>query len=324
MKYSYRFASIFLLCFAFLGCSGEPDAPTVSHASHNQQHETKQKNDIVPLADPYILLHDGTYYAYGTHADEGIEVYTSTDLKQWKPAGLALHRNDSWGNKWFWAPEVYALNGKFYMFYSAEEHVCVAVADSPLGPFKQPKKEPMMAWEKNIDNTLFIDEDGKKYMFFDRFNDGLNIWSVQLDDNMAVLQNTLRPCIHVSQKWEEVWPRVNEGAFVYKHQGKYYLLYSANSYESQQYGVGYAIADQIEGPWVKYQHNPILQNPSGLVGVGHGALFKDKEGVLRYVFHAHHDGVRIHPRLMYITTATFDHEGNLRLSEDYIVPKLKQ
>lgn len=210
------------------------------------------------------------------------------------------------------------------MFYSAEEHVCMAVADSPLGPFKQPKKEPMMAWEKNIDNTLFIDDDGKKYMFFDRFNDGLNIWSVQLDDNMAVLQNTLRPCIHVSQKWEEVWPRVNEGAFVYKHQGKYYLLYSANSYESQQYGVGYAVADQIEGPWVKYQHNPILQNPPGLVGVGHGALFKDKEGVLRYVFHAHHDRTHIHPRLMYITTATFDHEGNLRLSEDYIVPKLKQ
>ena len=117
---------------------------------------------------------------------------------------------------------------------------------------------------------------------------------------------------------------MNEGAFVYKHQGKYYLLYSANSYESQQYGVGYAVADQIEGPWVKYQHNPILQNPSGLVGVGHGALFKDKEGVLRYVFHAHHDGALIHPRLMYITTATFDHEGNLRLSEDYIVPKLKQ
>ena len=27
----------------------------------------------VPLGDPFILLHNGTYYAYGTHSDEGIE-----------------------------------------------------------------------------------------------------------------------------------------------------------------------------------------------------------------------------------------------------------
>ena len=31
----------------------------------------------VPLGDPFILLHNGTYYAYGTHSDEGIEVYIS-------------------------------------------------------------------------------------------------------------------------------------------------------------------------------------------------------------------------------------------------------
>ena len=41
----------------------------------------------VLLGDPFIMLHDGTYYAYGTHADEGIEVYTSDDLKTWKYKG---------------------------------------------------------------------------------------------------------------------------------------------------------------------------------------------------------------------------------------------
>ncbi len=76
--------------------------------------------------------------------------------------------------------------------------------------------------------------------------------------------------------------------------------------------------------WGKSLYNPILQNPSGLVGFGYGTLFKEKEGVLRYASHAHHDGAYIHPRLMYITTATYDHEVNLRLSEDDIVPKFKQ
>lgn len=89
----------------------------------------------VPLGDPFILLHNGTYYAYGTHSDEGIEVYISDNLKTWKYKGLALNKKDSWADRWFWAPEVYEVNGKFYMYYSADEHICVAVADSPVGPY---------------------------------------------------------------------------------------------------------------------------------------------------------------------------------------------
>ena len=110
----------------------------------------------VLLGDPFIMLHDGTYYAYGTHADEGIEVYTSDDLKTWKYKGMALQKKDVWADRWFWAPEVYEVNGKFYMYYSADEHICVATADSPAGPFTQSKKEPMIADEKCIDNSLFI------------------------------------------------------------------------------------------------------------------------------------------------------------------------
>lgn len=116
----------------------------------NKEEETLQK---VPLADPYILLHEGVYYAYGTAAANGIEVWVSEDLQTWVKGnghaaeGLALHKDDVWGEQWFWAPEVYALNGKFYMYYSAEEHICAAVASSPLGPFVQEKQEPLIADE---------------------------------------------------------------------------------------------------------------------------------------------------------------------------------
>src|SRR5690606_32575005 len=131
----------------------------------------------------------------------------------------------------------------FLMYYSANEHICVASSDSPLGPFKQDVKEPMIADEKCIDNTLFIDDDGTPYMYFDRFNDGLNIWVAELEEDLKTIKTTtLTPCIHVSQEWEEVWPRVNEGAFVVKHQDMYYLSYSGNSYESPFYGIGFATA----------------------------------------------------------------------------------
>ena len=52
----------------------------------------------VPLADPFIMLYEGTYYAYGTHSEDGIEVYISDDLKTWRYQGLALNRKDSYGD----------------------------------------------------------------------------------------------------------------------------------------------------------------------------------------------------------------------------------
>lgn len=295
----------------------------------------KEKNNFVfespvPLGDPFILLNGNTYYAYGTNAENGIEVYTSDDLAYWKKASdLALKSEDSWGGRWFWAPEVYYIKekNKFFMYYSANEHICVATSDSPLGPFKQEKKEPMLDGEKSIDNSLFIDEDGKPYLYFDRFNDGLNIWVAELESDLQTIKTaTLKKCINVSQAWEEVWPRVNEGPFVMKHKDLYYMTYSGNSYESPFYGIGFATAPSPEGPWTKYASNPILQKPQDLVGVGHSAMFTDKSGKLKIAFHAHHSKESIHPRAMYIADVTFtnDNVPVMKISNDILRPKLKK
>lgn len=51
----------------------------------------------VSFGDPFIILYKDTYYAYGTHAENGIEVYTSPDLVVWDKADiLALDKKDSW------------------------------------------------------------------------------------------------------------------------------------------------------------------------------------------------------------------------------------
>lgn len=275
------------------------------------------------------MLWEGKYYAYGTLASDGIVVYVSDDLLSWSvprniPNGLALRKEDVWSDRWFWAPEVYFVKGKFYMYYSADEHICVATSDSPLGPFIQEIQKPMIESEKCIDNSLYIDDDGKPYLFFDRFNDGLNIWVAELEaDLLNIKPETMHKCINVSQAWEKIWPRVNEGSFVVKHNGIYYMTYSANSYESQSYGVGVATASNIAGPWTKYENNPILQKPGSLVGVGHSAIFNDKDGKLRIVFHAHNSNTEIHPRHMFISSVSFENKGGkevMLIDENYITP----
>lgn len=304
-----------ILAIIFLSCSSSEKA--------DMEYSTP-----VSLGDPFIMLHDNVYYAYGTRAENGIEVYTSDDLLTWEKApALALNKENSWADRWYWAPEVYYIKekNKFFMYYSADEHICVATADSPLGPFVQDVKEPMIADEKCIDNSLFIDDDGKPYLYFDRFDDGLNICVAELESDLKTIKmETITKCINVSQSWEEIWPRVNEGAFVTKYKDLYYLTYSGNSYESPFYGVGYATATSPMGPWTKYDKNPILQKPDSLVGVGHSAMFHDKAGQLRIVFHAHHSPDIIHPRAMYIAGVTFtdDTVPVMKITGDIIQPKI--
>lgn len=306
--------SLFLLFFiSVLSVSGQNVSPS---------------GNPVPLGDPFIMLYNGTYYAYGTHAENGIEVYTSSDLKEWtKGPNLALDKKDSWGEKWFWAPEIYYIEdkGKFYMYYSAEEHICVATSNSPLGPFVQDEKKPMLE-DKAIDNSLYIDDDGKAYLSFVRFTDGNEIWIAELEDDLQTIKKeTMQSCLHVSQPWEEIWPRVNEGSFIVKHNGIYYMSYSANSYESPYYGVGYATATSPMGTWTKYDKNPILQMPEDLVGVGHSAMFRDKEGKLRIVYHAHKDKDHIHPRKMCISEVSFtdDENATMEITGNVLRPILK-
>ncbi|MDR1667145.1 MAG: glycoside hydrolase family 43 protein [Bacteroidales bacterium] len=302
-------------CIAFTALAGK--------ATARLQPPTK-----VPLADPYILNDGDRYYAYGTSDANGIAVYTSNDLKYWtKEPHLALHKDNSYGNRYFWAPEVYFINGKFYMYYSAEEHICVATSDSPLGPFLQDVREPMIAG-KAIDNSLFIDDNGKAYLFFVRFTDGNAIWVAELNDDLKTLKaETLHLCIHVSQDWEKVMARVNEGPFVIKHKGIYYMSYSANDYRSHDYGIGVATADYITGKWEKYASNPLLRRPAGLFGAGHHCLFKDQSGQWRVAFHAHKSAEAVHPREMYITTAQFVPDQKtgkdlFYISPDYRTPQL--
>lgn len=261
----------------------------------------------IPFADPFILLDGDTYYAYGTGSTE-VECYTSTDMKTWDYRGKALKNTDSYGDYWFWAPEVYRVGDRYLMYYSAQERVCVAEATSPLGPFTQKEKVPLFESSNYvIDGSMFL-EDGQGYFYYTRGGSAAIFCSRLTEDLLHIVPDTEIMCFKQSQAWE--FEAVNEGPFVYKYKDKYYMTYSGNGYTSKYYGDGLAIADHPEGPWEKYEGNPIFQLPTKapygtLEGVGHSAMFEDKDGVRRIVFHAHYKPGVVHPREMYISTFSF-------------------
>lgn len=282
----------------------------------------------LPLADPYIFVENDTYYIYGTGSDQGIPVYTSKDLKTWKAQGIALNKKDTNIPKWFWAPEIYKIGKKYYMYFSGDEHLYVAVADSPLGPFKQCGNGEPMIKEKAIDSSIFFDKKGKPWICYVRMNDGNNVWVAPLNkDYISFDESKAIHAFSVSQDWERAQARVNEGPCVFRKGKKYYMIYSANDYQSQKSGLGLAVADKPEGPWIKRADNPFLQCPDTLVGVGHNSFFTDLEGKLRIVFHAHKDKAHIHPRMSYIGTLQFadpKDKEHLTVAEKYIAPVLEK
>jgi Beta-xylosidase len=270
----------------------------------------------VSLADPFVLKHQGIYYLYGTSGsltDEGIPVYTSTDGKNWQGPlgkagkGLALIKGQVYGNKWFWAPEVFYRNNKFYMFYTAEEHIAVATSDSPLGPFTQTEKKPLHD-VKEIDPHVFVDDNGKSYLYFVRFANGNVTYGAELNDDwMSVKENSITPCITQSQEWEVVsgtqWP-VTEAPAMLKHKNLYYLFYTANDFRSPAYNVGYATAPSPLGPFTKYEGNPIIRKTGDLQGTGHCAFVMVGDSLTMY-YHAHYSPQQVGPRRIVYSTCRF-------------------
>ena len=316
-----------LLIIAFSLFTLSVQAQMVGHAAKPGQ---------LLLADPFVLEDDGWYYIYGTHAEDGIVVYRSRDMQTWSDrcgrakSALALHKDDVWGEKWFWAPEVYRVGDKYVMTYSAEEHICYAESDSPCGPFVQREQRPYLPEEKGIDSHIFFDDD-KAYIFWVRF-EGYGIWAAELSDDLQEIRMESARVILRPEKdtWEWVEEYVSEGPAVMKHKGRYYLTYSCNHYQSKDYAVGMAVADSVLGPYERHADNPILHRHAGYVGTGHHTLLPTKRG-LYVVFHAHNSGEKIHPRQTLIAPIHFERDRGvkrkmyrLRVGEQLIIPKVGQ
>lgn len=265
------------------------------------------------IADPDVLLHEGVYYLYGTNTEkmpgeeEGIPVYTSTDLVHWICRGMALRAADSWGTRMFWEPDVVEKEGVFYMSYTVEEHLAVATASSPLGPFVQREQRPIHPDIKEIDSHYFRDEDGKWYLYYVRFCDRNEIWGAELTEDLHhIKEETAKLLLVPDLEWECVqWP-VNEAPYMLKHDGRYYLTYSGSHFASH-YGSGYAVAESPLGNYVKYENNPVLASTPELHGVGHHCFATSPDGKRLFIlYHCHCDDDQPNPRKLCVDSVHFE------------------
>lgn len=265
------------------------------------------------MADPFVLRHEGTYYAYGTtpHDIHGrvFRVLSSPNLVDWREEGGALIPI---GAPSYWAPEVAYHDGQFYLYYSAGgvdgtgHALRVAISARPEGPFVDTGALLAPDQPFSIDAHPFRDSSGDWYMFYaadflERSSDYHVGTGVVVDRmiSMTQLEGNPRVVIRPSQDWHLFLPQRTmygkvydwytiEGPAVLQHDGRYYCFFSGGAWERQNYGISYVVAEYPLGPYRPPAMNtPIFQTvPGSVIGPGHNSFTCSPDGEPFVVYHA--------------------------------------
>lgn len=240
--------------------------------------------------DPFVLRWCGAYYCYATD-EVGIKVSISEDLVHWQDKGYAIQQQ---GHQNFWAPAVLYDNGIFYLYYSHEpkEILQLATSHDPLGPF---------VWQMQLSELFSIDAHpvlwhGETYLFYasdewmgcDEEHPGTSILLDKLCPNGS-LEGHPVPVV-LPDADAEIFARNRfgdgrdwhtlEGPCLLAGEERSFLMYSANCYESEDYYVHYAVAENKEDlremVWHKQEKPhapfPLLHRSEMVEGTGHNTV----------------------------------------------------
>ncbi|WP_334523112.1 family 43 glycosylhydrolase [Streptomyces sp. B21-105] len=234
----------------------------------------EMKSPVLPglTADPNIVAFGDTFYLYPTTdgfagwSGTQFKAYSSKDLVHWTDHGVVLDLGPdvSWADARAWAPTAAEKDGKYYLYYSADTNIGVAVSDSPTGPFTDPLGKPLIArgayTGQMIDPAVFTDDDGTRYLYWGNGR----AYVVPLHDDMVSFDASKVTAITPSG--------YNEGSFVIKRNGTYYFMWSENDTRDENYRVAYATGTSPTGPWTK--RGVILEKDLalGIKGTGHHSV----------------------------------------------------
>ena len=196
----------------------------------------------------------GLFYIMGVGTSGG--VYTSEDLVHWTGPVHVFSMNNTWTSGPSAADtEIHACDtvlhkGLFHLYWSVNHgplrQIGHAVADTPLGPYREPVIE--VPFDGRIDPQCFQDDDGNLYFYTVKFFMSNLIFGQPLSSPSALKEGFSLLLIPRFKTWETADTPItfiNEGPYVTKYRNYYYMIYNANhtGFEFGNYALGVAEAD---------------------------------------------------------------------------------
>jgi hypothetical protein len=266
-------------------------------------------------ADPMILLYGDDYFLF---ASKSGGYWYSPDMREWTlvvPDGYPLEN---------YAPSVVIIGGR--MYYTSHRTKAIYTTNDP----KAGHWRKVADLAEYADPNLWLDDDGRLYLTYGSSLNG-GISEVELDpkQNFKVIGGPVE-LMHADYRhhgWERsgadnlgavmsegfrIGPYV-EGSWMTKHDGIYYLQYSAPGTVWKTYADGVYTSRSAMSGFTYAPYSPFSYKPGGFIGsAGHGNTFQDKQGnwwrVVTMDISVHHK----FERRIGIIPAGFDADGVMR------------
>ncbi len=266
------FVACFLLCsipFAVAQTSSKPKTTSGNPIFHGW------------YADPEVTVAGKQYWIYPTYSDKyerqvHLDAFSSPDLLTWTKHPRIIDTTAvKWAKRAMWAPSVNEKDGKYFLFFSANDvhegevgGIGVAVANKPEGPFKDYLGKPLIGQIHNgaqpIDQFVFQDKDRQYYMIYGGWR----------HCNIAKLNPDFRGFAPFDdgKTYREITPKgYVEGPMMFVRKGKYYFMWSEGNWTKADYSVAYAVADSPFGPFER-AGKILQQDPNVATGAGHHSI----------------------------------------------------
>jgi len=281
MKKQFYSSTLFLfLSLCFINAYGQSSnrQTTICNPLNLCYRFQLEKPSRREAADPTMVLFKGRYYLF---ASKSGGYWSSDDLINWQ---FITSSDLPWED---YAPTVVNIKDTLYFLATnfGKNKSIFKTADPATGRWQV----AVNSFGKIMsDPDLFLDDDGRLYFFYGTSNQ-TPIYGVELNPKTFDLIGKPVACFN-SDKDDFGWERPGdyntlttrpwlEGAWMTKHDGKYYLQYSVPGTEFKSYADGVYISESPLGPFKIADNNPFSYKPGGFIaGAGHSSTFQDKFG----------------------------------------------
>jgi beta-xylosidase len=293
--------------------TSDPAPDTNAHRVFNRLQTTLRGR---PVVHPSYLL------------QTSLDAFSSTDLVHWtKHKDVLSVGTVKWAAYAIWAPSAIHLNGKYYLFFAANDiqknqtnpgGIGEAVSDSPGGPLVDALGHPLIGRFHNgaqpIDPAIFRDTDGSIYFYYGgQGHCEVTRLSADLTHVIPMKDGTLYKDITP--------PNYVEGPFMVKRKGVYYFMWSEGDWTNSTYGVAYAEGSSPTGPFKPMgkilRTDPKIANGPGhhsvlhIPGAAPGATHEADDWYI--VYHRHPLGTTAgDQRVLAIDRMYFDANGDIK------------